>query len=67
MADLKGILLAAANEAEKMQHEFQNQIDDLACRLNYVETENAGLKNKLDKAKELFQDLANIFENDNLY
>jgi hypothetical protein len=47
--DLQGALLAAAEEAGKMQAEFQQRTDDLICHINYVEGENTRLKEKLRK------------------
>lgn len=67
MADLRSALLAVAEEAEKMQTDFQAQIDGLNSHIDYVESENTKLKKKLNKAKNLFRDLANIFENDEFY
>jgi hypothetical protein len=48
--DLQGALLAAADEAGKMQAEFRQRIDDLINHINYVEGENTRLKEKLNKA-----------------
>ena len=60
MADLRGALLAAAQEAEKMQEEFQTEIDTLHSRIQYVECENIKLKNKLVKAAALLNQFAEI-------
>lgn len=66
MADLRGALLAAAQEAEKMQEEFQTEIDTLHSHIQYVESENAKLKNKLVKAAALLNQFAEILtENEN--
>jgi hypothetical protein len=66
MADLRGALMAAAQEAEKMQEEFQTEIDTLHSHIQYVESENAKLKNKLVKAAALLNQFAEILtENEN--
>lgn len=66
MADLRGALMAAAQEAEKMQAEFQTEIDTLHSHIQYVESENAKLKNKLVKAAALLNQFAEILtENEN--
>ena len=60
MADLKGALMAAAQEAEKMQEEFQTEIDTLHSHIQYVECENIKLKNKLVKAAALLNQFVEI-------
>ena len=66
MADLRGALLAAAQEAEKMQEEFQTEIDTLHSHIQCVECENIKLKNKLVKAAALLSQFAEILtENEN--
>jgi uncharacterized membrane protein len=66
MADLRGALMAAAQEAEKMQEEFQTEIDTLRSHIQYVESENTKLKNKLVKAAALLNQFAEILtENEN--
>ena len=66
MADLRGALMSAAQEAEKMQEEFQTEIDTLHSHIQYVESENAKLKNKLVKAAALLNQFAEILtENEN--
>ena len=58
--DLKEALLAAAEEAGKMQEEFRQRTDDLLNHINYVEGENTRLKEKLNKAASLMKQLAEI-------
>lgn len=65
--DLPGALLAAAEEAGKMQAEFQQQIDDLINHINYVEGENTRLKEKLNKAADLMKQFAEILSDDQNY
>lgn len=65
--DLRGALLAAADEAGKMQAEFQQRIDDLICHINYVENENTRLKEKLNKAAGLMKQFAEILSDDQNY
>lgn len=65
--DLRGALLAAADEASKMQTEFQQQIDDLICHINYVEGENNRLKDKFSKAANLMKQLAETLSDDQNY
>ena len=48
--DLRGALLAAAEEAGKMQKDFEDKIYGLTQHINYVDSENERLKNKLNKA-----------------
>jgi uncharacterized coiled-coil protein SlyX len=74
MSDLRGALLAAAEEAEKMQKETetrirylediitdqQNKIDNLDSQIVYVETENHKLKTKLKCAAEHMRSVVNI-------
>ena len=49
--DLRGALLAAADEAGKMQAEFEQTRDGLINHINFVEGENNRLKDKLNKAQ----------------
>lgn len=65
--DLRGALLAAAEEAGKMQEEFQQRIDDLINHINYVEGENTRLKEKLNKAADLMKQFAEILSDDQNY
>lgn len=65
--DLQGALLAAAEEAGKMQAEFRQRTDDLICHINYVEGENTRLKEKLSKAAELMKQFAEILTDDQNY
>lgn len=65
--DLHGALLAAAEEAGKMQAEFQQRTDDLICHINYIENENTRLKEKLSKAAELMKQFAEILTDDQNY
>lgn len=65
--DLRGALLAAAEEAGKMQAEFQQRTDDLICHINYVEGENTRLKEKFNKAANLMKQLAEILSDDQNY
>ena len=65
--DLRGALLAAADEAGKMQAEFQQRTDDLIRHINYVEGENTRLKEKFNKAANLMKQLAEILSDDQNY
>lgn len=65
--DLKEALLAAAEEAGKMQEEFRQRTDDLLNHINYVEGENTRLKEKLNKAASLMKQLAEILSTDQNY
>lgn len=65
--DLKEALLAAAEEAGKMQEEFRQRTDDLLNHINYVEGENTRLKEKLNKAAGLMKQLAEILSTDQNY
>jgi hypothetical protein len=65
--DLRGALLAAAEEAGKMQAEFQQRTDDLIRHINYVENENTILKKKLSKAADLMKQFAEILYDDQNY
>ena len=67
MADLRGALMAAAQEAEKMQKEFQTELDALYSHIQYVEGENTKLKNKLVKAAALLNQFAKILTDDSNY
>jgi hypothetical protein len=62
--DLRGALLAAAEEAGKMQTEFEQTRDDLINHINYVEGENDMLKKKLNKAADLMKQFAEILADD---
>ena len=64
MADLRGALLAAADEAGKMQAEFEQTRDDLINHINFVEGENNRLKDKLNKAADLMKQFAEILSDD---
>ena len=65
--DLRGALFAAAEEAGKMQAEFEQTRDDLTNYINYVEGENDRLKKKLSKAAELMKQFAEILSDDQNY
>ena len=65
--DLRGALLAAAEEAGKMQADFQQRTDDLINHINYVEGENTRLKEKLNKAAGLMKQFAEILSDDQNY
>ena len=65
--DLRGALLAAAEEAGKMQTEFEQTRDNLINHINYVEGENDRLKKKLNKAAELMKQFAEILSDDQNY
>ena len=65
--DLRGALLAAAEEAGKMQAEFEQTRDALINHINYVEGENDRLKKKLSKAAELMKQFAEILSDDSNY
>jgi hypothetical protein len=65
--DLRGALLAAADEAGKMQAEFQQRTDDLIRHINYVEGENTRLNEKLNKAAHLIKQFAEILSDDQNY
>ena len=64
MADLRGALLAAAEEAEKMQQENENRFNNLEYYVSYVEGENTRLKDKIKKAAELAKQFAEILSDD---
>lgn len=64
MIDLRGALLAAAEEAGKMQDELDNQqtrIDMLTSHVDYLEHENTTLKEKLKNVGDLMRQVASIF------
>ena len=65
--DLRGALLAAAEEAGKMQAEFEQTRDDLINHINYVEGENDRLKKKLSKAADLMKQFAELLSDDQNY
>lgn len=65
--DLQGALLAAAEQAGKMQAEFQQRTDDLINHINYVEGENTRLREKLNKAADLMKQFAEILSDDQNY
>ena len=65
MADLKGALLAAAEEADRLQKDLDLQCTRIAIlenRANYLENENNTLKTKFRKASELMRQLAVLFD-----
>jgi septal ring factor EnvC (AmiA/AmiB activator) len=65
MADLRSALLAAADEAEKLQKDLDLQrtkISILEAHVEYLETENNTLKTKLRNVGDLMRQAANIFE-----
>jgi hypothetical protein len=65
--DLQGALLAAAEEAGKMQAEFRQRTDELINHINYVDGENTRLKEKLNKAANLMKQFAEILSDDQNY
>jgi hypothetical protein len=65
--DLRGALLAAAEEAGKMQKDFEDKIDGLTQHINYVDNENERLKKKLNKAADLMKQFAEILSDDQNY
>ena len=67
MADLRGALMAAAQEAEKMQEEFQTEIERLHSHISYVEAENNKLKNKFVKVAALLNQFAEILTDNENY
>jgi hypothetical protein len=62
--DLKGALLAAAEEAGKMQKDFEDKIYGLTQHINYVDSENERLKNKLNKAAAVIRQFADLLAED---
>jgi phage shock protein A len=65
MADLRGALLAAAEEAEKLQKDLdleRTRILILDEHVAYLENENNTLKTKLRNVGDLMRQVANIFE-----
>ena len=64
MADLRGALLAAAEEAEKLQEENENRFNNLEQYIRYVEGENIRLNIKIKKAAEFAKQLADILSDD---
>lgn len=65
MADLRGALLAAAEEAEKLQKDLdlgRTRISILEEHVEYLENENNILKTKLRNVGDLMRQAANIFE-----
>ena len=64
MADLRGALLAAAEEADKMQKELNNRLDNLESHVQYIEGENERLKKKIHKAAEFAKQFADILSED---
>lgn len=65
--DLQGALRAAAEEAGKMQREFQQQINDLRSHIDYVQSQNTRLNEKLNKAADLIKQFAEILSDDQNY
>ena len=65
--DLRGALLAAAEEADKMQKEYQDRFNNLEHYVNYIEGENTRLKEKLNKAAGLMKQFAEILSDDQNY
>ena len=66
-SDLRGALLAAAEEAGKMQEEYDQRIDNLLQHINYIDCENDRLKNKLNKAADLMKQFAELLSDDQNY
>ena len=66
-SDLRGALLAAAEEAGKMQEEYDQRIDNLLQHINHIDCENDRLKNKLNKAADLMKQFAELLSDDQNY
>lgn len=64
MADLRGALLAAAEEADKMQKENQERFNNLGQYTSYLEGEIERLKKKIQKAAEFAKQFADILLED---
>jgi peptidoglycan hydrolase CwlO-like protein len=67
MADLYGALLAAAEEAGRMQadiEETQAEVKDLRVHVYELRTENEKLKNKLKDSGEILVQLINTLMSD---
>lgn len=67
MADLRGALLAAAEEAEKLQKDLElerTRILILDEHVAYLEKENNALKTKFRQAGELMRHLAILFDSE---
>jgi hypothetical protein len=64
MADLREALLAAAEEADKMQKENQTRFNNLEQYTSYIEGETERLKKKLQKAAEFAKQFADILTED---
>ena len=64
MADLRGAFLAAAEEADKMQKELNNRLDNLESYTQYIEGENERLKKKLKDAAGFIRQFADILSED---
>lgn len=64
MTDLRGALLAAAEEAGKMQEEINSRLDNLGSYVQYVEGENERLRKKIQKAAEFAKQFADILLED---
>lgn len=64
MADLQGALLAAAEEAGKMQKENQERFNNLEQYTGYLEGEIERLKKKIQKAAEFAKQFADILLED---
>lgn len=62
--DLKGALLAAAEEAGKMQEEFEQTRDNLINHINYIEGENNRLTKKLKDVADVLQAVISILAED---
>ena len=62
--DLKGALLAAAEEAGKMQEEFEQTRDNLINHINYVEGENNRLTKKLKDVADALRAVISILSED---
>ena len=64
MTNLKEALLAAAEEASKMQKEYQDRLDNLESYVNYIDGENTRLKDKIKKAANFAKQFADILLED---
>lgn len=62
--DLRGAFLAVAEEADKMQKDFEDKIYGLTQHINYVDSENERLKNKLNKAADVIRQFADLLAED---
>jgi hypothetical protein len=64
MTDLRGALLAAAEEADKMQKETNCRLNNIESYIQYIEGENERLKKKLKDAAEVIKQFVDILSED---